>query len=139
MEGHRRRHIFDTNRQRRTLGFARSTRPGLRPAVGLCVLVILFRDMVVAFVTGFVQMVLQLLLRFPAALPHGPDLLRARRRFWRTLSRTIPLSFVFIVHKGVVSPDPSPRKLHRRLDIGQKTDIPLPVVTSNGTSASGSP
>jgi hypothetical protein len=61
-------------------------------------------------VAGFVQMMLQLLLRFPSALPDGPDLLRGRHRTMRTLVKAIPYTFASIPHKGIVSPDLPTRK-----------------------------
>ncbi len=60
---------------------------------------------VVVFIVGFIQMVLQLLFRFPSALPDSPDLLRGRQRSMRILASAIPRSFVSVVHKGIVSPD----------------------------------
>lgn len=64
----------------------------------------------VVFVAGFVQVMFQLLLRFPSASPDGPYLLRGRHRTMRLLVQAIPYSFASIAHKGIVSPDLRPRE-----------------------------
>jgi hypothetical protein len=79
-----------------------ASRPRLRARVGGVV--------VVVFVAGFVQMMLQLLLRFPPALPDGPDLLRGRHRSMHMLVQAVPYSFASIPHKGIVSPALPSRK-----------------------------
>jgi hypothetical protein len=84
----------------------------------------------VIFVAGFIQMMLQRPLRFPPALPAGPDLLRGRQRSMRMRVHPIPYSFYRSDGHRLTGPalqkDQSQER-DRRVDSGHRT---APVCSS---------